>query len=276
MHKGYLHAVATALVLTGSLAITACAVAAKHDSDTLSGEWRLLQFRSDGEMVDVHSGDREPVLQFEAGRLAGMVGCNRLVGGYSTDGSKLRIDPDMATTMMACPPPLMEQDRAVSEAIGQAASYRIDGDRLTILNASGETVLGLARRQHLPLIGTEWRLDAYNNGNQAVVSVAAEPVFVLQLREDGELGGKACNTYGAAFEQSGGAEPDGQLPVTGPIRATRMACPQDGVMAREAAYFAALERVAAYRISGDKLTLLDPDGKTLAQFTGTPGGRAAD
>jgi heat shock protein HslJ len=46
-----------------------------------------------------------------------------------------------------------------------------------------------------------------------------------------------------------------------------MVCPQpDGIMDQEAAYFAALERVASYQIDGDQLTLKDADGATLARF----------
>jgi heat shock protein HslJ len=37
-------------------------------------------------------------------------------------------------------------------------------------------------------------------------------------------------------------------------------------MAQEAAYFAALERLASYQIDGDQLTLQDADGATLARF----------
>jgi heat shock protein HslJ len=116
----------------------------------------------------------------------------------------------------------------------------------------------------LPLTGTSWRLTHYNNGKQAIVSVLNDTRIMLQLRDDGQLAGKACNSYRSGFERDGD-----RLQLVGPIAATRMACTgPEGATEQEAAYFAALERVAGFRISGDVLTLTDADGTTLAKFKG--------
>ncbi len=225
-------------------------------------DWQLVQFRAGDTMQDAAASEQGAVLRFDGGRLSGSAGCNRLTGAYHGDGSKLSFEPHIAATMMACPPPLMEQEQAVIDAFGQAASYRINGDTLRIKDADDQTLLKLAKQAHLPLTGTRWRLTWYNNGKQAIVSALKDTEVMLQLRDDGQLAGKACNSYRGGFEQEGDS-----WRVVGPIAATRMACPEPaGASEQESAYFAALERVARFRISGDELTLTDADGTTQAKF----------
>jgi heat shock protein HslJ len=224
--------------------------------------WRLEQVQSDGGLIDAIGGHPAPVLRFSSGRLTGSTGCNRLVGSYTADGDRLQVKPDMATTMMACPEPLMTQERAVADALGRAAEFSVDGNRLTIRDAGGQPLLVLSARADQPLTGTSWRLMAYNNGRQAVVSALPDSTFMLQLRDDGQFAGKACNNYRGGYERDGD-----ELRLVGPIAATRMACAQpEGVMEQEAAYFAALERVARFHIEGGELILSDADGATLARF----------
>jgi heat shock protein HslJ len=229
-------------------------------------DWQLRQFR-EGDSMREPAAERTAVLRFDNGRLSGNVGCNQLMGAYHSDGNKLVFEPRVASTMMACPPPLMEQERAVVEAIGKAASYRIDGDRLSIADAEGQTLMTFSERKSLPLTGTRWRLTNYNNGKQAIVTVLNDTQVMLQLRDDGELAGKACNAYRGRFERDGD-----RLQVVGPIAATRMACPgPEGANEQEAAYFAALERVTGFSISGDVLTFTDDQGTTMAKFRAASG-----
>jgi heat shock protein HslJ len=114
----------------------------------------------------------------------------------------------------------------------------------------------------MPLTNTSWRLTWYNNGRQAIVSVLQGTQIMLQLRDDGQFAGKACNSYRGGFEHQ-----DSTLKVVGPIAATRMACPDpEGSNEQETAYFAALQRVSGFRISGNELTLTDDEGTTMAKF----------
>jgi heat shock protein HslJ len=245
-----------------AIALVLDRAAAEAYSAGLDGvDWQLRQFRV-GESMREPAVERAAVLRFDDGRLSGNVGCNQLIGAYHADGDKLMFEPRVASTMMACPPLLMEQERAVIEAIGKAASYHIAGGLLSIADADGQTLMTFSERKSLPLTGTSWRLTHYNNGKQAIVSVLNDTRIMLQLRDDGQLAGKACNAYRSGFQRDGD-----RLQVVGPIAATRMACPGPaGATEQEAAYFAALERVAGFRISGDVLTLIDDQGTTMAKF----------
>ena len=74
----------------------------------------------------------------------------------------------------------------------------------------------------------------------------------------GGLGG--CNRFGGKYETSGE-----QLSFS-PLMATRMACPEQE-MKTEQEFFAMLGKVKAMKLEGDRLDLLDGEGKVLAQFT---------
>jgi heat shock protein HslJ len=254
--------VATALIAV-TLALGLPAAIAKDATLGLEGvDWQLQQFRVDDAMQSAADSERPAVLRFDDGRLSGSAGCNRLMGAYHSDDETLRFEPHTAATMMACPPELMAQEQAVIAAFDLAASYRIKGQSLVIADAQGAPLLKLIQREAMPLTNTSWRLTWYNNGRQAIVSVLAGTQIMLQLRDDGQFAGKACNSYRGGFEHQ-----DSALKVVGPIAATRMACPDpEGSNEQETAYFAALERVSGFRISGNELTLFDDEGTTMAKF----------
>jgi len=225
-------------------------------------DWQLQQFRVDDAMQSAADSERPAVLRFDDGRLSGSAGCNRLMGAYYSDDETLRFEPHTAATMMACPPALMAQEQAVIAAFDLAARYRIKGQRLVIADAQGTPLLKLSQRDTMPLTNTSWRLTWYNNGRQAIVSVLQGTEIMLQLRDDGQFAGKACNSYRGGFEHQ-----DSALKVVGPIAATRMACPDpEGSNEQETAYFAALERISGFRINGNELTLIDAEGTTMAKF----------
>jgi len=69
------------------------------------------------------------------GRVSGSGGCNRLAGAYQLAGDKLTFGP-IAGTRMACAEGMSVED-ALGSALGSTASFRIDRDRLDLLDASG-------------------------------------------------------------------------------------------------------------------------------------------
>lgn len=73
------------------------------------------------------------------GKIGGSAGCNSYFVGYEINKNELTIIPPIGSTMMACPEPVMEQERKYLEAIEAAESYEIEGDKLRI--NCGEQVL---------------------------------------------------------------------------------------------------------------------------------------
>jgi len=73
-------------------------------------------------------------------------------------------------------------------------------------------------------------------------------------------GSGGCNSYDATVKTTA----PGKIEV-GPVSATRKACSTpEGVMEQEAAYLAALQSAAAYRLEGDHLELRTADGAIAA------------
>ena len=67
-----------------------------HEEKLAGAEWVLAGM----------TGERTPYLRFDAGRVAGLGGCNRFGGRYDIDGDRLSFSPLMSTRM-ACRPDIM-------------------------------------------------------------------------------------------------------------------------------------------------------------------------
>jgi len=196
----------------------------------------------------------------EDGRVVGSGGCNRYTAAYKVSGDKIAIGP-AASTMMACPEPIMAQEGTYLKALEQSATFKIEATQLTLFDAGGKPLATFAR-QSMELAGTMWEVLNYNNGKQAVVSVALGTHLTADFGKDGKLSGSGgCNTYGADYKT------DGKKITIGPIATTRMMCAQPaGVMEQEAQYVAALESAATYSIDGDRLEMRTADDAMAALF----------
>lgn len=79
---------------------------------------------------------REPNIVLRGdGRYAATVGCNRLIGGYEAKRRAITISP-AASTMMACPPPLADRERALTQALAAVRSYAISGPAMVLYDAA--------------------------------------------------------------------------------------------------------------------------------------------
>lgn len=100
--------------------------------------WKLVQLGST--RVGVTDNHVEPhfILHPDENRVSGSGGCNRLLGSYQVDGNRLSFSR-MAGTMMACTAG-MELERAFHEALGHVTTWRISGEELELLDATGGVV----------------------------------------------------------------------------------------------------------------------------------------
>ncbi len=118
--------------------LVACAVNSTNTATLEKTYWKLLALR--GKPVEASADQREPhlVLQTKQQRLTGSGGCNQLMGSYTVHDDHLSFGRT-ASTMMACPQG-MEQERAFLDALAATARWRIDGQRMRLLNGSDETL----------------------------------------------------------------------------------------------------------------------------------------
>ena len=109
------------------------------------------------------------------------------------------------------------------------------------------------------LIGTEWVLESI--ANETGLQPVPKGVTVTLKFDEKTLGGNGgCNGYGANYTTDGNKLSINQES----FMSTMMYC--DFSSPTEAAYKAALTKVASYKISGDKLELYDENGKVLLVF----------
>lgn len=105
--------------------------------------WRIDSLR--GQDVAASANRREPhlILRGDAEqRFAATVGCNQMIGSYAREEDRLTFGR-VASTMMACPPPLDALERALSETLSDARGYRISGETLALHDTKGEVIAQL-------------------------------------------------------------------------------------------------------------------------------------
>lgn len=197
----------------------------------------------------------------EEGRVGGTSGCNSYSTTYTVDGNRIKLGEEMIGTLMACPDPVMEQERVYLEALGAAVTSEIVDNELTLFDTDGNP---LARYQavYQELADTSWEVISYNTGTQAVTSVIIGTEITAEFSEEGQLSGNAsCNQYNTTYET------DGNKIKIGPAAVTRMLCSEpDGIMEQEARYLAALGTAETYKIQGLNMEMRTSEGSLVASF----------
>lgn len=115
----------------------------------LAGRWAVEVVRRGEAMVAPATGG-DPHLWFDpAGQIIGSVGVNRVRGPARSDGDAVHLGP-LVTTRMSGEPEAMDEEADLLSALDRVARYRADADRLTLLDADGEPLVGLRRAAEPP------------------------------------------------------------------------------------------------------------------------------
>jgi len=196
--------------------------------------------------------------------ISGNAGCNYYGARYISSGNDFNISArGIDKTDMDCNVPecVMQQENAYFEALRNAATYWVMGDRLEIKNTAGETILTFAMKEEPSidpaLDDTEWVLTSLNG------SSLLEGSNITLNFAGGEVGGFAgCNAYGGEYT----AADEGTLTI-GETMITCQLCPSpEGVMQQEDAYTEALRNAAAYRLLDGRLEITNAAGETTLVF----------
>ena len=236
-------------------------------SELAGTTWTLVTF-DDHFLID----NTHITLAFGDGEVSGSASCNTYGGTYtSTTDGDLTIS-ELVVTEMACPTPpgVMEQEQAFLTAFATTTGYRIDAvnNRLELLTSSDQPRIVFSNDAE-PLgtgilDGTDWVLATLNG-----VDVPDGKLFTLILRSSQFAGKADCISYLGAITTT----PDGGLPD---LRVFEGGGQCDGVDAPEAVteYLAALDDALTFRLSSDRLELLDTSGvTTLVYRPGAPDAR---
>ena len=103
-------------------------------------EWRLEELGGN-KLLD----NSEATLYFpESGKIAGNGSCNRFFGTVEVNGKALKLGP-LASSRMACPEAIMNQERKYLEALQSAERFDLQGSHLKIYCAGIEKPLRFTR-----------------------------------------------------------------------------------------------------------------------------------
>ena len=125
----------TLLAMTASI-LAACSGAA---SPSIVGDWKLASYGSPTNMTPADPNVETEITFGSDSKLNGNVGCNSFNGDYKVDGNTVTFGP-IASTMMACADPMMQQEGTVFLVFTKTATFTIDSSKLTITSADGESV----------------------------------------------------------------------------------------------------------------------------------------
>ncbi|MEC5386857.1 YbaY family lipoprotein [Uliginosibacterium sp. H3] len=97
--------------------------------------WKLTRLGSTSVEVATSQPEAHLIFQGPQKRVIGATGCNRLSGSYTLDGSRLALG-ETASTRMACLQG-MALESSFLQALSRVASWRVTGEQMELLDASG-------------------------------------------------------------------------------------------------------------------------------------------
>jgi heat shock protein HslJ len=244
------------MVLWVVVMMSSCALPVQNQTPDLENtSWQVVQIGDLTPPANIRS-----TVYFEKEGVNGSGGCNSYFGSYTRNSEKITFS-GLGSTMMYCEE-AMDQETAFLNALQSAARYRVEDGKLTLLDASDQTLMILAPIQHAELSGPTWKLSALNNGQQAVSSLPEGAEITAQFKDGRVEGSAGCNKYFATYEVEGD-----RLMVTNP-GSSKMFCGEpEGVMEQEALFLQALPLAARFEIREQSLTIYGETGETLLQFT---------
>ena len=239
------------LAFVGALMLTACG---GGGSSLTGSEWILTALEGQPLIAEA------PITAAftEELQVGGTSGCNTYSGSYEVDGDTISFGL-MATTRVACPQPIMQQETSYLTVLERTQTYAVTDDLLTLYGPGG-VELAVFAVESQDLAGTAWSVITYNTGTQAVRTVVDDTAITATFDEGGQIAGNAsCNEYSGPY-----ATEDGAITI-GPLAATERFC--EGLAEQEAQYLAALQSASTYRVQAGRLELRTAEGALTVAMT---------
>ncbi|MCE0487121.1 META domain-containing protein [Ornithinimicrobium sediminis] len=253
------------LAACGSTSSDGPAESSAPDAATLEGtSWRVVSVVDEAGRTTEVPDEVTATATFEDGTVSGTGGCNRWSAPYEIAGTSLTVG-EAASTMMACPGAPGEVEAAFLGALPRVSGWAAGDDGLTLLDASGGTVLALTEQASTALTGTTWVATMVDNGRGAAAGVVAGSEVTAEFDDEGRVAGSSgCNQYTARYTL------EGESLEVGALAGTRRACADAEVTDQESAFLRAMERSTVARVEADRLELRDDEGALQVSFVARP------
>lgn len=260
---------ALVVFVTALMALGACGSDDEPDAGAarggpLQGTWDLTRYSSGGTLRELPAGLTTEAT-FAGDRVSGRAAINTYRGAFQADGAggELSVGP-LASTQIGGPPEALAAETDYLKALESAATFSSDGERLTIADSSGETVLTY-EASDATIVGA-WQVTGYNNGKEAVVSLVAGSEITAAFGEDLTLtGDSGVNTYRTSYETTPGTGGAAGISIAPPASTLKAGPPE--LMEQEQRYLRALESAETYTIQAGRLELRDGSDAIAVTFT---------
>jgi heat shock protein HslJ len=218
------------------------------ESTPLAGTtWQATSYNNGkGGAQSIATGTEITAIFGADGTLSGSGGCNNYSTAYQVITNTIKISPAIATTRMMCPEPVMQQETAYLTALPTAAVYRIESNKLELRDAKGALVASYVAKV-LPAAAGQAPAAGAGQAPSKTVTTTVVTTATLTLPLEGTPWKLASllSTKGGAFPPLPGTE------IT--------ALFQGGKVTGSAG---CNNYSAAYKASGDKLTITTPAATT--------------
>ncbi len=214
-------------------------------------QWALQQLVVDAALTDVPS-DVAATLFLQDGRASGAAGCNTFSGDYTVDGDALTFGP-MLSTMMICEDQKASTEASYLSAFPLVVGYTVDGETLSLLDASGDALMTYAAATPQSITGT-WIVTSYNTKRNDMAPPITGSILTAVFGPDGTIeGSSGCNHF------SGPYTIDGDGIAVGPLASTLVACGSGELQDQETQYLALLTASDKWSLDGG-LELVETGG----------------
>jgi len=251
------------LALTGGVMMAACtgneqteplpadgdgATGSQMVGSDMIGDWNLVSLNGhslvEGSTITA---------SFDGSQITGSA-CNHYFGDYTIGVDALSFS-GIGSTEMFCEG-TMEQEQEYFDALADINGWNLEGTTLELYGDTAYLVFErIAPVSDVSLEGTEWALESFVIGGDAVSSLAANTSISATIANGAISGSATCNTY------TGTVKVDGAGITISQIAATEMAC--ETGMDQESQYLQTLAEVSTWKIEGTTLTLSAENGNGL-------------
>lgn len=191
--------------------------------------------------------------------------------GVNTFGSSYRALSDgsfslgaIASTKMAGPQSLMDQEAQFYTALENAVRYEVSEDALSLIDGDDTTLVRFKRTEVPELEGHAWKCNGFDDGDGSISGVVDGTALTIKLEDGGVTGHAGVNAFSGSYKVKDRALTIYSANATG----SNDGEPEANV--QEKRYLELLTQVVGYEIVGTRLTLYGEDDQRLATFQPAP------
>ena len=240
------------MVVGGVLAVGATGASAGSGVTTTGLEGPTWVLDQEASNLEVIAPQYVVTATFDDGKLRGSSGCNRYNTTYTARGSRLRVSPNIASTLIACNQDASNVESSYIARLPTARTFTVSGTRLTVRTSTRGADL-IYRALSARALRGPWLVTSYFRPG-AVVSVSAGTTITADFTGKQISGNAGCNNY------SGPYKTDETKIRIGPVAATQRACAEAAITQQESEYLAALDTVRTFGIDAHGVTFFRADG----------------